>query len=62
MPVSEARSKANKNIIKSLMISRSGFLGGGGRQVWQKFAASKGEPLNMFVCRVVNEAMAEKKK
>lgn len=61
MPISEARSKANKNIIKSLMISRSGFLGGE-RQVWQEFAASKGEPLNMFVCRVVNEAMAEKKK
>ena len=34
----------------------------GERQVWQDFAASKGESLNTFVCRVVNEAMAEKKK
>ena len=60
MPISEARSKANKKYHQKfddikIRVPR------GERQVWQDFAASKGESLNTFVCRVVNDAIRHDK-
>lgn len=56
MPISEARSKANKKYHQKfddikIRVPR------GERQIWQDFAASKGESLNAFVYRAVNDAI-----